>query len=94
MKKQSTLMEMEVLYQNKRTAVLDCSKNPNHGMEGYQLLVWDKFMDLPMGWGNRFPDGSCKGFVIYGPHSIDVGGKTIQDFAVDTLAEHKWVLEH
>jgi len=94
MKKQSTLMEMEVLYQNRRTAVLDCSDNPQKLLEDYPLLVWDKSMNLEIGWGKQTPDGSYEGLVIYGPHDIDVKGKTITDFAVNMLEQHKWVLEH
>ena len=94
MKKQSTLMKMPVLYQNKRTAILDCSKNQDEGIEGYGIVMWYKFLKLPMGWGNQMPNGSFSGFVTYGPHELGVNGATVQEFAVHTLSKHKWTIQN
>jgi hypothetical protein len=93
-KKQKLLFEMPVLYQNKRTAILDCSENLTYGLEEYSILMWDKFLNLEMGWGKQLEDGSFQGFVMYGPHAPEVSGVNIVDFAVSTLSYHKWTLEH
>ena len=87
-------MEMKVLFQNKRTAVLDGTDNPQKLLEDYPLLVWDKSMNLEIGWGKQMTDGSYDGLVVYGPHDIHLKGKTIKDFAGNMLAQHIWVLEH
>ena len=93
-KKPKTLYGMPILYQNKRTALLDCSKDITHGLGDYPIVMWDKFLDLEMGWGKQLEDGSYLGFVMYGPHAPEVSGDSITKFAVSTLSYHKWTLEH
>jgi len=92
--KPKLLLEMPVLYQNKRTAILDCSNILTHGLEEYSILMWDKFLNLEMGWGKQLEDGTYQGFVMYGPHAPEVSGDDIVEFAVNTLSYHKWTLEH
>ena len=53
-RKPKLLLEMPVLYQNKRTAILDCSNNLTHGLEEYSILMWDKFLNLEMGWASNW----------------------------------------
>jgi hypothetical protein len=56
--------------------------------------MWDKFLDLEMGWDKQPEDGSYLGFVMYGPHAPEVSGDSITKFAVSTLSYHKWTLEN
>jgi hypothetical protein len=39
---------MAILYQNKRTVTLDCSKDVTHSLGDYPIVMWDKFLDLEM----------------------------------------------
>lgn len=93
-KQPKLLFEMPVLYQNKRTAILDCSNHLTNGLEEYPIVMWDKLLNLEMGWGKQLEDGTYQGFVMYGPHAPEVSGDDIVEFAVNTLSYHKWTLAH
>ena len=89
----SMVKDLPVMYQNKRTLIVDASSSPNFGMD-HQFVLWDKVMGFEMGWADLLPDGTLKGFAVDGQHSIEFSGKTFSELAVNALKIHKWNLTH
>ena len=84
-----------VFYNGRRVLILDSTgdKATELGL-GHSITIWDKVNGWPMGWADKQPNGTFKGFVIYGPHEISISGPDFKELAADCLWQHEWTMRH
>jgi hypothetical protein len=82
-----------ILYNGKRVLILDMGDDLETNL-GYSICLWDKHLDLQMGWPNKNKDGTFSGFVIYGMHDLHIEGADLKELASICLAQHIWSMSH
>lgn len=82
-----------VFYNGRRAVILDSTEDPELGLD-HSIVLWDKSLDLPMGWADKNLDGTYTGFTIYGPHEIPIAGSDLRELAADCLAQHLWIMKN
>jgi len=82
-----------ILYNGRRVLILDMSDDLETNL-GHSICLWDKRLDLQMGWADINKDGVFIGFTIYGMHEIKIAGTDLKELASDCLAQHIWTMKH
>jgi hypothetical protein len=82
-----------ILYSGRRVLILDMSDDLEANL-GHSICLWDKRLDLQMGWADKDKDGDFIGFTIYGMHEIKIAGTDLKELATDCLAQHLWTMEN
>ena len=82
-----------VFYNGRRVLIIDSTADKELGLN-HSIVLIDKAMNLTMGWADQKDDGTFVGFVIHGPHAIQISGTDLSELAVDCLWQHEWTMQH
>jgi hypothetical protein len=82
-----------ILYNGRRVLILDMSNDLENNL-GHSFCLWDKSLDLQMGWADKNEDGIFVGFVIYGMHELKIQGADLKELAKQCLAQHIWTMKN
>ena len=78
--------ELIYLYKGKRLLIIDNRINRDF-CSHEDVIVWDKRLEMAIGFANFQEDSSLKGYVPYGPHEIPIKGRSIGEFAQDAFSQ-------
>jgi len=94
--KTPVLSNHNILYKGKRYWIFEVSKD--HPFEGYEsissFVLFDRRLNVVLAWGELDDEDGYIGGVPYGPHVLDVRGKTAKEFVLDVVKQVSWTVKH
>lgn len=57
-------------------------------------MLIDHVLNIEAGTADWRRTGVYQGYVVYGPHELSVGGKTLAELAANCLDTYRWTFDH